>query len=483
MAEQILTREILRKSSTKGMLMLQCLSAFLDFDQDIRRSGAERGNRIQNLEQQIAQISREAEKLIQQYRADAMRELERLLRQVQQDTSAGVAIEEEIQRKQDLLAQLRQQINQRLTLPTSTVDPQERFQLERTLRSYEQEVGNAVNALRERKAQLERGKQKKLKQQETIQNQLAASIHGAKSEQEAKIAEARRTTQPGSEVGAPGLQKLRERIPPVTMNSAVTVLEHYSIGARLQDREYLLQCVVGQVSGPVCGETARVLGPEYPQVVSGERVSLPYVLDRKCGVYQVFFHQSADEEAAWQHFSTLCLAQHLLHNRYHFELTFFDGADHPRELHLPGYGCSTIHTIEELTTFLDRVADECRGLQSACLREQYQTVWDYLQAHPRERQLTRCIALWNMPDGMTEQVIGQIERIYGLAERCGVYFLMGVNTSTKAPQALCDVLAHLTDQLNPLEYDPAIQAYRDLKAQSVSFRVEPLKELWMDSAP
>lgn len=477
MAEQILSRALFRNSSAKGVLMLHCLSAFMSYDQSVRRHAEQPGDGSQRPEQQIALIRSQTEERLRQYRADANQELDALRQRLAQDEAARSAMEAEIRRKQALFARLRGQIDQRLAVLHSPADDQERTRLQTTLRSYEQEVDAAVRALREQLAEQDRISEQDRAQQAVIQAQLAEAIQQAEAERDARIAQVQHTPQPPGDAPEVGLQQLKEQLPPVAMNSAAAALDRYSIRARLRDRQYLLQCTAGQVSVPLCAAAARTLEADYPQVVRGETATLPYVLDRKCGVYQVFFHQRADEDAAWQHFRTLCLGQCLLHNRYSFELTVFDGTSSPRELQLPGYTHSTIRTGEALSAFLNRVEGECQALRSACLRDQYQTVWDYLQDHPGEQQVTRCIALWNMPDGLTAQVLEQIERMYALAERCGVSFLMAVNAGTEAPQTLCDTLAHMTDQLNPLEYDPEIRAYRDLRAQSVCFQVVPLNEL------
>lgn len=454
MAEPVLTRNALLKGPKCG-LMLGCLATILEYDRFLRHlrttPGSPGGPSVQ--------LGAEAERI----QADAEAELRRLEQLKEELTRSMAEKEEEIRRKEELLSTLCVLIAQRISTLSPSADRRELRELEEKRSEYRRLVSEAVGQLRENISGMRELVGQYEQQQAEVRTQLTDTLEQLRRELESN------RPAPAAEPPDRALEELKEKLPPPLMNSTLAALDSYTLSTLRGTRRFLLQCVVGEVSAPLCEDAAERLSPLYPSLIRGGRAVLPYVLDRNYGIYQVFCFHQRDADRVWQELGSLCCAEQLLHNQFQLEFTLFD----PTGVHgaLPDCPCSCLRTAGELSALLGQVEEECSALDRVCLGRTYRSIWEYQLAHPREQLRHRCIVLWSAPDGLEQPLLEQLLNLYDLAERCGVLFLICVNLDSDRNASLGACLAQLTDSLNPLHYQAEEDVFRDVNASNVCFRI------------
>lgn len=466
MDNAIISRDLFCNSDVKGLMLLSCLAEILQFDQKIRSLASipdESGKReryINEAQSSIARVEADAERDILQHTSQ-IAEINRSI----SDLRAG------IQRKTSLLVQLKETIAQRLLTLTSPSDASERKELIQKEKSFSEEVRQniekAQSDIRSLSVSIERHHQairriaegrdaSRARINDNLREQLAQLQGNGLSHREKEDA----------------FNNLTEKVPPHILDMAVASLNPYLVHDRAVSHPYLKQVVAGTVETEISHEAASHLSQRYTSVVRGDTAIVPYVLDRKYSVYQVFFHRSDQDNRAWEHFNTICQSQILLKKGFLFEFALYDTQQaHALQTSIPADRVMT--SGEALNAYLDEIERDCDMIETVYLREQHPTVWEYLLAFPGSIK-TRCIALWNIPDGLDTNILTRIDNIYPKAERCGISFVMSVNANTAVPEAVRQKLANLADRMNPLEYDPTTDSYRDLRAPNVRFHIHRL---------
>lgn len=266
---------------------------------------------------------------------------------------------------------------------------------------------------------------------------------------------------------------MEEILPPALTGGAVSSLRKYDISALQGEPQYLLQCTVGSMSY-VCRTTeSRSIAEKYQSLLSGNAVKVPYVISRNRAVYQAFLYRDRSRDEVWQHFQTMCAAQILLHQKFGYELSAVCADERPFLQRQRPEEQKLVKMIKPCETAeqLGQIQDYCQSLREQISAGGYSNIWEYNRDHPQEPFPYRGVAFWDFPGGLDADTVRRIGRLYGEAERCGVFFLFMVNTDLDIGKEAEEALTTILNGLNPLRYLSERQRYEEMRMPSVLYQI------------